>query len=44
MDTFTLLFGVLCLMFIIVKLINRKSKEDRDKENNTCDDESFPRT
>ncbi len=40
MDTFTLLFGLLCLMFIIVKLLNRKSKEDKEG----CDDESFPRT
>lgn len=39
MDTFTLLLGVLCLMFIIVKLVTRKSKEDQEE----CDDETFPR-
>lgn len=40
MDTFTLLFGLLCLMFIIVKVVNRKSKEDKDEDE--CEDESFP--
>lgn len=34
MDTFSLLFILLCLMFIIVKLVNRKSKEDKEE----CDE------
>jgi hypothetical protein len=40
MDKFTLLFSVLCLMFIIVKIVYHRSKEDKDPDE--CDDESFP--